>query len=126
MIMNDYSSNLDNLKKRDIYSLMLFALYKLRDIPEYSSLSELAYILDKDNLLRLCEYFGGVTLTIPTVEELESILYSLLLYQYVDVEKSDYEEAIKKLGCSSNILRKVKSDYKKLVKLLSNYSFHER
>lgn len=26
---------------------------------EYSSLSELAYILDKDNLLNLCEFFGG-------------------------------------------------------------------
>ena len=75
--MNNYNSNIDNLKKRDVYSLMLFVLYKLRDIPEYSSISELAYILDKDNLLRLCEYFGGITLTIPTIDELESIIYSL-------------------------------------------------
>lgn len=124
--MNSYTSNLGNLKKRDVYSLMLFVLYKLRDIPEYSSISELAYILDKDNLLRLCEYFGGITITIPTIDELESIIYSLLLYQYVNIEKIDYDEAIKMLGCDSESLRKVKSDYKKLLKILDNYSFNAR
>ena len=126
MIINNYSSNIDNLKKRDVYSLMLFVLYKLRDIPEYSSISELAYILDKDNLLRLCEYFGGLTITIPTIDELESIIYSLLLYQYVNIENIEYTEATKMLGCDSESLRKIKSDYKKLLKILDNYSFNAR
>lgn len=124
--MNNYNSNIDTLKKRDVYSLMLFVLYKLRDIPEYSAISELAYVLDKDNLLKLCEYFGGVTLTIPTIEELESIIYSLLLYQYVDIENMQYQDAIKLLDCDSESLRKVKSDYKKLVKILDKYSFNAR
>lgn len=124
--MNSYNSNIDTLKKRDVYSLMLFVLYKLRDIPEYSAISELAYVLDKDNLLKLCEYFGGVTLTIPTIEELESIIYSLLLYQYVDIENMQYQDAIKLLDCDSESLRKVKSDYKKLVKILDKYSFNAR
>ena len=35
------------LKDVDIYSLMLFALYKVKDIPEYATLSELAYILPR-------------------------------------------------------------------------------
>ena len=61
------------LKYIDVYSLMLFAMFKLRDIPEYASLSEMVYILDKDSLLKLCEYFGGLTIKIPTIEELESI-----------------------------------------------------
>ena len=74
------TQELNNLKSQDIYSLILFALYKLREIPEYSTLSELAYIVDKENLLKLCEYFGGTTIHIPTIDELESILYSLLLY----------------------------------------------
>ena len=68
------------LKETDIYSLMLFAMFKLRDIPEYSSLSELVYILDKDSLLKLCEYFGGTTIKIPTIEELETLLYALTIY----------------------------------------------
>lgn len=50
---------LNNLKEQDLYSLSLFCLYKLMGTNEYSSLSELAYILDKDNLLNLCEFFGG-------------------------------------------------------------------
>lgn len=69
-----------SVKELDIYSLILFALFKLRDIPDYLVLSELVYILDKDSLLKLCEYFGGTTIHIPTIDELESLLYSLLLY----------------------------------------------
>lgn len=121
--MSRVATEVQNLKKRDIYSLMLFALYKLRDIPEYSSLSELAYILDKDNLLKLCEYFGGMTLTIPTIDELESILYSLLLYEYVDVEKMSYNDAIKLIGHTPDELRKIKADYHKIVEILEEYSF---
>ena len=82
---------LDNLTEADIYSLMLFALYKTNELPEYSSLSQLSYILDKDNLLKLCEYFGGTTIRIPTVSELELLLNSLLVYQLVDIEKQNYK-----------------------------------
>lgn len=38
---------LQSLKQSDWYSLMLFALYQLFGIPEYSSISELAYVLDQ-------------------------------------------------------------------------------
>lgn len=110
------------LKEMDIYSLILFSLFKLRDIPEYSTLSELAYILDKDNLLKLCEYFGGITIKIPTIDELESLVYSLVLYQYVDIDKMDYKDAINIIGHKSSDLRKVKSDYIKLKEILSKYT----
>ena len=102
---------LANLKKADIYSLILFALFRLRDIPEYSTLSQLSFVLDHDSLLKLCEYFGGLTIKIPTIEELESIVYSLVLYQYVNIEHMEYNEAIKLIGSESSELRKIKSDY---------------
>lgn len=114
---------LAQLKKADIYSLMVFALFKLKNIPEYSSLSELSFILDKDSLLKLCEYFGGLTIKIPTIEELESIVYSLILYQYVNIDNIPYEDAIKMIGHESSELRKVKSDYQKICEVLENYSF---
>ena len=117
---------LKNLKEIDIYSLILFALFKLKDIPEYATLSELAYILDKDNLLKLCEYFGGMTITIPTIDELESIVYSLILYQYVNVDKMSYPEALKIIGHKSSDLRKVKSNYNKLCTILEQYEFKSR
>ena len=111
------------LKEMDIYSLVLFALFKLRDVPGYSATTELANILDKENYLKLCEFFGGLTITIPTIQELESMVYSLVLYQYVDIEGKPYDEAVKLIGHRSSDLRKVKSDYYQLKCVLNQYDF---
>jgi hypothetical protein len=113
----------NKLKSQDIYSLMLFALFKLKDVPEYSSLSELVYILDKGSLLKLCEYFGGMTIKIPTIKELESMVYLLLLYQYVNVENIEYSEAVKLIGIESSKLRQIKSQYAEMCKILDQYDF---
>ena len=124
--MSRPKTELDNLRTKDIYSLILFALFKLKDLPEYSSLSELAYILDKENLLKLCEFFGGMTITIPTMQELESIVYSLVLYQYVNIDGMEYNDAVQLLGKKSCDLRTVKSAYFKLVSILDKYDFNKR
>ncbi len=110
------------LKNQDTYSLMLFVLFKLRDIPEYSTLSELIYVLDKKEFLKLCEYFGGTTIKIPTIDELNSIVNSLVLYQQINIEKRDMESAIKLLDCNRRDLKKVKEDYYKIVDILDKYS----
>ena len=114
---------LNQLKETDVYSMLLFVLYKMRGIEEYSILSELAYILDKKNLLNLCEYFGGLTIKIPTIDELESLLNSLLMYQYVELEGIPYGDAVEKMGFDTADLRKIKKDYYKLTKILDEYSF---
>lgn len=124
--MARHKVEIDTLRDKDLYSLVLFALFKLRDIPEYSALSELAYILDKDNMLKLCEYFGGLTLKVPTIDELEGILYSLVLYQQVQIEGRTYDEAINMLGKRVGDMRKIKADYEDLVKVLSDYQFEGR
>ena len=112
------------LKQKDIYTLLLFVLFKLRDIPEYSTLSELAYILDRKNLLQLCEYFGGLTIKIPTIIELESIVYSLTLYQYINIEGKTMDEAIKLIGKPANVdISNIKSDYFKIAAIMEEYSF---
>ena len=110
------------LKNQDTYSLMLFVLFKLRDIPEYSTLSELIYVLDKKEFLKLCEYFGDTTIKIPTIDELNSIVNSLVLYQQINIEKKDMESAIKLLDCNRRDLKKVKEDYYKIVDILDKYS----
>ena len=115
---------LNQLKETDVYSMLLFILYRMRNIEEYSVLSELAYVLDKQSLLNLCEYFGGLTLKIPTIDELEALLNSLLLYQYVELDGMSYDEAVTKIGFDSFDLRKVKKDYLKILKILENYSFN--
>lgn len=121
--MSTLREDLNNLKMADTFSLILFVLYKLRDVEEYSAISELAYILDKDALMNLCEYFGGLSITIPTIDELESIINSLLLYQYINLDGMSYDEAVKKIGFESHQLRKIKKDYYKISKILERYSF---
>lgn len=120
--MSTLREDLNNLKMSDTFSLIFFVLYKLKDIKEYSTISELAYILDKDSLLSLCEYFGGMTIRIPTVDEIESVINSLLLYQYIDLDGYSYEEAIEKIGFESHQLRQVKKDYNKIKQVLTGYS----
>lgn len=115
--------DLAKLNEVDSYSLILFVLYKLREVPEYSAISELAYVLDKNNLLKLCEYFGGLTIKIPTIEELEEIVHSLLLYQYVNIDNMSFEEALKLLGKRTTDIRIVKRNYNKIKEVLEQYTF---
>ena len=61
-------NNLLAFDNTDIYSIILFIIFKIKKLPEYAALSELVYVLDKDSLLKLCEYFGGTTIKIPTIE----------------------------------------------------------
>ena len=119
-------NELEKLKQIDIWSLMLFVLYNFQKIPEYSSLSELAYILDQKNLLKLCEYFGGQTITIPTIDQLEETVYGMLLYQYIDVEKIDEKEAFELLRVDKSKEKIIKNCYRSLKYVLSNYEISSR
>ena len=96
--MGTINTKLNNLKESDMWNFILFTLFKLRELPEYSAISELAYVLDKQNLINLCEYFGGLTLTIPTIDDLELTIQALLVYQYVECDHMSFEQAIQKLN----------------------------
>lgn len=116
----------EKLKEKDIYSLLLFALYKVKDLPELAPLPELAYVLDKENFLKLCEYFGGLTITIPTIKEVEVLIYTLVLYQYTNIEGKTFEEAIDLLGDLPCDIRGLRSRYAELREVLDSYSFSTR
>lgn len=115
--------DLSCFKDTDIYSLSMFVLYKLTDIDGYSLAGELPYILDKKNLLDFCNYFGGRTIKVPTLDELYSVMYLVLLYQYTKIEGKSYNEAINLIGFRSSELRKVKSAYNKICEVLDSYNF---
>lgn len=117
-------TELENLNNSDIYSLMLFALYKANELPEYSALSQLAYILDKDNLLSLCEVFGGLTIRIPTIEELETLVYALLVFQQVDIERKPLAELRQLLTLKGLNMKDVEDSYRLIKDLLKNYNFN--
>lgn len=113
---------LNSLNKTDVYSLMLFTLYKMQDLPEYSTLSELCYILDGDNLTKFLSYYGGLTIKVPTLKEMRLILQTLLLYQYVNLEEGDFDEALKVVAdeFSEDEIKKV---YNKITEIVKEYDF---
>ena len=109
---------LNALSTEDIYSMMLFVLYKSTEIPQYSALSQLAYILDKNSLLKLCEFYGGLTITIPTISQLQNLLEGLLMYQLVDIEKQNFEEV------SAQFEKGVSDSYMHIKEILKDYKFN--
>lgn len=120
------TQNIKKLNTTDIYSTLLFVLYKIKDIPNYGTLSELVYILDKQNLLKLCEYFGGMTITIPTIDELEVLTYCLIVYNAVALEGKDYEKTLKELPVESHVLKQIRQMYIDVQKVLDEYTIVSR
>lgn len=117
---------LNLLNKEDIYSLMLFTLYKMKDIPDYLTLTELSYILDGDSLNKLLKYFGGMTITIPTPKQFDLVFQTLLLYQYINLEEGEFESGLKAVVKDDADKDEVRLLYVKLVEVLSNYEFNVR
>ena len=114
---------LNSLNKDDIYSMMLFTLYKVKDIPDYLTLSELCYVLDGENLTKFLSYFGGMTVTIPKLSDLRLVLKGLMLYQYVNVEGGNFDDSLKALAGDEFSSEDIKSIYVKIVEVISNYDF---
>lgn len=125
--MNKITKGFNNLTSEDLYSLILFSLYKMDEVPEYSTLSELAYILDKNNLLKLLKQFGGTTITIPYMSDLKLMAACLLLYERVNIEGNDFNSAVSSLDISSEFnLSKIKKAYFSLCKVMEKYNFNGR
>lgn len=114
---------LNDLKTQDIYSLMLFTLYKCKEIPEYSTLSELAYVLDESNLLNICECFGGLTIKIPTIQDLENLICTLNLYKETHVNNKFIDDEIKNLDSTKYSIDEIKELYSKLLFVMEEFEF---
>lgn len=114
---------LDNLHLSDVFSLMLFLLYKTQDIEEYATLSELCYILDGDNLTRLLTYFAGQTIRIPTPEEFVILTDALLVYQYVSIDGMTLVDAREKIpSVTPKQWEAIVNLYLKIVPIMNKYN----
>jgi len=94
------NKSIDMLNKEDTYSMMLLLLYLSSDNPRYSTLSELAYVLDHDSFIKFLKYYEGQTIKIPSIQEVMTSLKLLMLFQYHDVEKIPWKESLDKVGIS--------------------------
>ena len=114
---------LKKLNTPEIYSLILFSLYKLNDDPQYSTLSELPYLLDRQSLLNFLQYYGGLTIKIPTIRELEILVYALSLHEKVCFSGQSFSEALASLGHEKGEEQNIVEAYQHIQSVLEGYSF---
>lgn len=122
MITNELNEVVDE----DLFTMIFFALYKLKDDMNYATLSKLSFLLDKKSLLNLVECFGGMTIKIPTMKELSIVLNALLLYSYIDLEHIDENKALKLISNENNnifSMKEIKEAYTSIKEILSRYDF---
>jgi len=67
------------LTKPDVWSKLLHTFYKLSGEVEFTC--ELPFIMNEETLLKLVDYFGGKTITIPSRSDLIKLAEAL---QYFD------------------------------------------
>lgn len=101
----------------DIYTLILFLLFKLSSDNDYGEISQLAYILDKKSFLNFIRYYGGSTVQVPTLQEIENIVKVLTMYQKVHTDNADIESLLKD---ETNKYQYMEL-YKKICTLLADY-----
>ena len=118
--------NVSLLKEDDVFSMALFTLYALKNDEKYSSLSELAYLLDKKSLLNLLEYYGGQTITIPTSKDLEQVVSALSMHLKVHTQGMREDEAIESLGVPRSRRDGILATYDRVENVIRTYAFAGR
>lgn len=114
---------LNKLNTTDVYSMLLFVLYKLKDNPQYSTLSELCYVLDNDNLSKFLAYFGGTTIQVPKLYEFRAVIQAMMLYDYVNLKNGDLQEGIS-VVCDKEFKQDFIMDlYLKICEVAKDYDF---
>ena len=97
-----------NVREDLDFAYLLELMRPLSVIPEYSLLPELFSIIGHENLLKLCKYAGGQTITIPTLNELKDAMYALQWFYDVDIKHTKDGSMIpENLVSSVNKIREV-------------------
>lgn len=94
------SYNLDDvLNKQDTYSMTLLLLMASSDNPRYETLNELPFVLDNpEQFKKFIKYYEGQTIEVPSLSDISDSLKLLVLFQYYNVEKLSWHDALAKAG----------------------------
>lgn len=119
--MRQITKDLNKLEENDLITIILYCIYKFTDDPEYATISELAYTLDKDSLYNLCATFGGTTLKIPTLEEYRNMVKVMLIFDYVNSCDMTFTDACEKVGVTDDELESITNMYTIMMRVLDSY-----
>ena len=122
--MRQLTKDVSRLKENDIINVLLYAIYKLTNTPEYSAISELAYVLDKDSLYKLCATFGGATIKIPPLSLLKNMTKALLMVELMQKGET-FDDAYLKAEVDVRDKTEVIKIVNQLVEILDNYDVSE-
>ena len=115
---NNILDSLNKLQEKDVYSMLLYVLYKLKDDERYSTLSSLMWALDKDSLLNFLTIFEGVEMKVPRIVDLKMVVASLQVYQLVNMEHKSLEDALEEVKSEEIDADELKENYLKTSKIL--------
>jgi len=101
------TSDIKILSEDDLINEILYLIYKLNDNPKYSTVSELIYVLGKDNLFKLCSVFGGCDLKIPTLLELKLFTGALYVHSAMNNDGYSFDDAFKALKLDSSLKKQI-------------------
>ena len=114
---------LEELDKKDIYSLILFTLYRLKNVSEYSILSELIYLLDNKSFTNFLSYFEGQTIKVPKISDLTNIINALIFYERKINSKLADDEIFQSLGIQKNGRQEIINTLNLISSIIEEYDF---
>lgn len=120
--MKQITKDLNRLREDDLITIILFCLYKMTGDPEYSTIAELAYTLDRNSMYNLCATFGGTTLKVPTLQEYKDLVNVMMVFDYVNSDGLTFEDACSEVGIDY-LDDKVISAYQTMSEILSEYEY---
>lgn len=118
--MKQIVKDLNKLKEEDLITIILYAIYKFTEDPEYSTLAELAYTLDRHSFYNLCATFGGTTLKIPTLKEYKTMVKVMLIFEFINSDGLTFAEACTKANVDCNDEDIIKM-YSLMTEVISSY-----
>ena len=113
--------DLSRFSQSDVYSIVCELLYRIKEDESYSIISELAYILEKDSFIRFMQYFGGTTVSVPTLEDFKQAIKIIQLYHYFSIENMSWKDALVKAGFERNETRSAQRRLMEFTRVLNSF-----
>ena len=98
---SDIATIINNITETsDLYFLSLLLLDKMSESSSrrYQMIAELSYLLDTKSFLNLIHYFEGMTITIPTRNQVVDALRLISIYYYYDIHGYSWKDSLVKAG----------------------------
>lgn len=108
--------------EKDAYAISLILLSILKDRPAYMTTSHLIMAVDRQNFDRLIDTFGGMTFTVPTRDEVNLALKSLLYFQLRYIQGRNQADSLKESGLTLEQMSEVDRYYSEIESVMNSIS----